>query len=159
MFIESVMLSNRLILYRPLLLLSLIFPSLRVFSNESVIPIRWPKYWSFSFSISPCNEHSGFISLRNDWFNLLAVQGILKSLFQHHSSKASTLWHSAFIMMQLSHLHLTTGKTMALTIWTIAGKGMSLLLVMLSKFVIAFLQRSKRLLISWLQSPSTVIFF
>ena len=148
--------SKHLILCRPLLLLPSIFPSIRVFSSESVIPIRWPKYWSFSFSISPSNEHPGLISFRVDWFDL-AVQGILKSLLQHHSSKASILQGSAFFMVQLSHLYITTVKTIALTIWTFVGKVMSLIFNMLSRLVIAFLPRSEPLLISWLQSPSAVI--
>ena len=147
--------SNHLILCRPLLFPPSIFPSIRVFSRESVLHIRWPKYWSFSFSISPSNEYSGLISFRIDRFYLLAVQGTLKSLLQHHSSKASVLWRSAFFMVQLSHLHMTTGKTIALTRRTFVGKVMSLLFNMLSRLVIAFLPRSKRLLISWLQSPST----
>ena len=151
------MLSNHLILCRPLLLLPLIFPSIRVFSNESALHIRWPKYWSFSFSISPSNEHSGLIAFRMDWLDLLVVQGTHKRLRQHHSSKASILWHSAFFTVQLSHPYMTTGKTIALTRWTLVGKVMSLLLNMLSKLVITFLPRSKRLLISWLQSPSAVI--
>ena len=149
--------SNHLILCHPLLLLPSIFPSIMVFSNESVLCIRWPKYWSFSFSISPSNEYSGLISFRIDWFDLLAVQGTLKSLLQYHSSKASILQCSAFFMVQLSHLYMTTGKTMALTRWTFVGKAMSLLFNMLSRLLIAFLPRSKRLLISWLQSPSAVI--
>ena len=149
--------SNCLILCRPLLLLPSIFPSIRFFSNESVLRIRWPKYWSFSFNISPSNEYSGLISFRMDWFYLLAVQGILKSLLQHHSSKAFVLWHSAFFIVQLSHPYMTTGKTIALTRWTFVGKVMSLLFNMLSRFVLAFLPRSKHLLISWLQSPSAVI--
>ena len=128
-----------------------------VFSNESVLHIRWPKYWSFSFSISPFDKYSGLISFRIDWFDLFAVQGTLKSLLQHHSSKASILWHSAFFMVQLSHRYMTTGKTIALTRWTFVSKVMSLLYNMLSRFVIAFLLRSKCLLISWLQSPSAVI--
>ena len=131
--------------------------SIRVFSNESVLHIRWPKYWSFSFSISPSNEYSGLISFRMDWLDLLAVQGTLRSLPQHHSSKASILWHSAFFIVQLSHPYLTTGKTIALTRQTYLGKVMSLLFNMLSRFVIDFLPRSKCLLISWLQSPSAVI--
>ena len=151
------MLSNHLILCRTLLLPSSIFPSIRVFSNESVLCIRWPKYWSFSFSMSPSNEYSGLISFRNDWLDLLAVQGTLKSLLQHHSSKASILWCSAFFIVQLSHLYMTTGKTIALTRWTYVGKIMSLLFNMLSRLVITFLPRSKRLLISWLQSSSAVI--
>ena len=149
MSIESVMPSNHLILCHPLLLLPSIFPSIRVFSSESVPHIRWPKYWSFSFSISPSNEYSGLISFTMDWLDLLAVQGSLKSLLQHHSS-------SAFFIVQLSHPYLTTGKTIALTRWTFVGKVMSLLLNMLSRLVIAFLPRSKHLLISWLQSPSAV---
>ena len=158
MSIESVMPSNHLILCHPLLPPS-IFSSIRVFSNESVLPIKWPKYWSFSFSfsISPSNEHPGLISFRISWFDLLAVQGTLKRLLQHHSSKTSILWRSTFFVVQLSHLYVTTGKTIALTIWTFDGKVMSLLFNMLSRLVIAFLPRSKRLLISWLQSPSAVI--
>ena len=148
--------SNHLILCHPLLLPS-IFPSFRVFSNELALCIRWPKYRSFSFSISPSNEYSGLISFRMDWFDLLAVQGTLKNLLQHHSSKASILWHTAFFMVQLSHPHMTTGKTIALIRWTFVGKVMSLLFNMLSKLAIAFLPRSKCLLISWLQSPSAVI--
>ena len=153
MFIESVMPSNHLILCHPLLLPSSIFPSIRVFSSESVLHIRWPKYWSwsFSFSISPSNEYSGLTSFRIDWLDLLAVQGTLKSLLQHHSSKASTLWHSAYFVVQHSHLYMTTGKTIALTRWTFVSKVMSLLFNTLSRFVIAFLPRSKHLLISWLQ--------
>ena len=149
--------SNHLIFCCPLLLLPSIFPSIRVFSKESVLPIRWPKYWSFSFSFSPSNEHPGLISFRMDWLDLLAVQGILKSLLQHHSSKASILQHSAFFTVQLSHPYMTTGKTIALTRWTFVGKVMSLLFNMLPRLVITFLPRSKRLLISWLQSPSAVI--
>ena len=149
-----VMLSNHLILYHPLLL-PWIFPSIRVFSNESVLCIRWPKYWSSSFSISPSNDYSELISLRIDWLDLLAVQGTLKSLLQHHSSTASILRHSAFFTVQLSHPYMTTGKTIALTRWNFVGKVMSLLFNMLSRFVINFLPRSKRVLISWLQSPST----
>ena len=149
---------NHLILCRPLLLLPSIFPRIRVFLNESVFHIRWPKYWSFVFSISPSNEYSGLISFRIDWLDLLAVQGTLKSLLQHHSSKASILRHSTFFIVQLSHLYMTTGKTIALTRQTFAGKVMSLLFNMLSRLVITFLPRSKRLLISWLQSPSAVIF-
>ena len=136
---------------RPLLLLHSIFPSIRVFSNESALRTRWPKYWSFSFSISPSNEYSGLISFRTDWFDLLAVQGTFKSLLQHHSSKASILWRSAFFTVQLSHPYMTTGKTIALTRWTFVGKVMSLLYNMLLRFVIAFLLRSKHLLISSLQ--------
>ena len=154
--IELVMPSNHLILFRPLLLLPPIPPSIRVFSNESTLLMRWPKYWSFSFSISPSNEHPGLIC-RMDWLDLLAVQGTLKSLLQHHSSKASIFQHSAFFKVQLSHPHVTTGKTIALTRWTFVGKVMSLLFNMLSRLVIAFLPRSKHLLISWLQSPSAVI--
>ena len=157
MSIESVMPSNHLIICHPLLLPPSIFPSIRVLSNEPVLSIRWPKYWSFSFNISPSNEYSGLISFRMDWLDLLAVQGTLKSLFQHHSSKASVLWHSAFVMVQPSHPYMTTGKTIALTRWTFVFKVMSLLLNMLSRFVIAFLPRSKSLLISWLQSSSAVI--
>ena len=141
----------------PLLLLPSIFPSIRVFSNQSALHIRWPKYWSFSFNISPSNENPGLISFRMDWLDLLAVQGTLKSLLQHHSSKASILQHSAFFTVQLSHPYMTTGKTIALARWTLVGKVMSLLLNMLSRLVITFLPRSKRLLISWLQSPSAVI--
>ena len=155
--IELVMPSNHLILCCPLLFSPSIFPSIRVFSNESVLHMRWPKYWSFSFSISPSNRFSGLISFRVDWFDLLAVQGTLKSLLQHHSSKASILWHSAFFIVQLSHPYMTTGKTIALTRWRFVGKGMSLLFNMLSRLVITFLPRSKCLLISWLQSPSVVI--
>ena len=149
--------SNHLILCCPLLLLPSIFPSIRVFSNESVLPIRWPQYWSFGFSISPSNEYSGLISFRIDWLDLLAVQGTLKSLFQHHSSKTSILQCSAFFIVQLSHLYMTTGKTTALTRQTFVGKVVSLLFNMLSRLVIVFLPRNKRLLISWLQSPSAVI--
>ena len=148
--------SSHLIRCHPLLLLPLIPPSIRVFSNESTLRMRWPKYWSFSFSISPSKEHPGLISFRMDWLDLLAVQGTLKSL-QHHSSKASILWHSAFFTVQLSHPYMTTGKTIALTRWTLVGKVMSLLLNMLSRLVITFLPRCKHLLISWLQSPSAVI--
>ena len=155
--IELVMPSNHLILCCPLLLRPSIFPSIRVISNESALCIRWPKYWGFSFSISPSNEHSGLISFRMDWLDLLAVQGTLKSLLQYHSSKASILQHSAFFIVQLSYPYTTTGKTIALTRWTFVGKVMSLLYNMLSRLVITFLPRSKRLLISWLQSPSTVI--
>ena len=149
--------SNHFILCRPLLLLPSIFPRIRVFSSDSVLHIRWPKYWSFSFSISPSNEYSGLISFRMDWLDLLAVQETLKSLLQHHSSKASILWHSAFFIAQLSHPYTTTGRTIALSRRTFAGKVMSLLFNMLSSWVIAFLPRSKHLLISWLQSPSAVI--
>ena len=141
---------------RPLLPPS-IFPSIRVFSNESVFHVRWPKFWSFLFSISPSNEHPGLISFRMDWLDLLAVQGTLKSLLQHHSSKSSILQLSAFFVVQLSHPYMTTGKTIALTRWTFVGKVMSLLFNMLSRLVIAFLPRSKLLLISWLQLPSAVI--
>ena len=157
MSIESVMPPNHLILCRPLLLLTSIFPSTRVFSNESALHIRWPKDWSFSFNINPSNEHPGLISFRMDWLDLLAVQGTLKSLFQHHSSKASILRHSAFFIVQLSHPYMTTGKNIASTRWTFVDKVMSLLLNMLSRLVITFLPRSKRLLISWLQSSSAVI--
>ena len=149
--------SNHLILCRPLLLLPPIPPIIRVFSNESTLHIRCPKYWSFSFSISPSNEHPGPITFRVDWLDLLAVQGTLKSLLQHHSSKASILWHSAFFIVQLSHPYMTTGKTIALTRRTFIDKVMSLLFSMLSQLVITFIPRSKRLLISWLQSPSAVI--
>ena len=149
--------SSHLILCRPLLLLPPIPPSIRVFSNESTLCMRCTKYWCFSFRISPSNEHPGLISFRMDWLDLLAVQGTLKSLLQHHSSKASILWHSAFFTVQLSHPYVTTGKTRALTRRTIVGKIMSLLFNMLSRLVIIFLPRSKRLLISWLQSPSSVI--
>ena len=147
----------RLILYCPLLLLPSIFPSIRVFSNESALHIRWLKYWSFSFNISPSNEYSGLISFRFDWLDLLAVQGTLKSLLQHHSSKTSLLRLSAFSIVQISHPYMTTGKTIALTRRTFVGKVMSLLLNMLSRLVITFLPRSKHLLISWLQLPSAVI--
>ena len=156
MSIELVRASNHLILCHPLLPLPSIFPSIRVFSNESALHIRWPKYWSFSFSISPSNEYSGLISFRMDWLYLLAVQGTLKSLLQHHISKASILC-SAFFIVQLSHSYMTTGKTIALTRQTFVGKAMSLYFNMLSRLVITFLPRSKRLLISWLQSPSAVI--
>ena len=149
--------SSHLILCRPLLLQPPIPPSIRVFSNESTLPMRWPKYWSFSFSIIPSKEHPGLISLRMDWLDLLAVQGTLKSLLQYHSSKASILRCSAFSTVQLSHPYMTTGNTIALTRRTFVGKVMSLLLNMLSRLVITFLPRSKHLLISWLQSPSTVI--
>ena len=149
--------SSHLILFRPLLLPPPIPPSIRVFSSESTLHVRWPKYWSLSLSISPSNEHPGLVSFRMDWLDLLAVQGTLKSLLQHHNSKASILQHSAFFTVQLSHSYVTTGKTIALTRWTFVGKVMSLLFNMLSKLVITFLQRSKRLLISWLQSPSAVI--
>ena len=154
MSIESVMLSNHLILSFPLLLLPSIFPSIRVFSNESALHIRWPKYWSFSFSIIPSSEYSRLISFRIDidWFDLLAAQGILKSLLQYHNSKVSIVWRSAFFMVQLSYPYMTTGKNIALTIQIFVGKVMSL-----SRFVIDFLPRSKRFLISWLQTPFTVI--
>ena len=154
---ESVMPSRHLILCHPLLLLPPVLPSIKVFSNESTLHMRWPKYWSFSFNISPSIEHPGLISFRRDWLDLLAVQGTLKSLLQHHSSKASILRHSAFFTVQLSHPYMTTGKTIALTRRTFVGKVMSLLLNMLSRLVITFLPRSKRLLISWLQLPSAVI--
>ena len=157
MFIDSVMPSNHLVLCHPLLLLPSISPRIRVFSNESALCLRWPKYWSFSFSISPFNVYSGLISFRIDWFDLLAVQGTLSSLLQHHNSKASVLWYSAFFMVQLSHPYMTTGKTIGLTVWAFVGKVMSLLFNMLSRLVIAFLPKSKHLLISWLQSPSAVI--
>ena len=156
MSIESVMPSSHLILCRPLLLLSPIPPSIWVFCNESTVRMRWPKYWSFSFSISPSNEHPGLISFRMDCLDLLAAEGTLKSL-QHHSSKASILQCSAFFTVQLSHPYMTTGKTIALTRRTFVGKAISLLFNMLSRLVITFLPRSKRLLISWLQSPSAVI--
>ena len=149
--------SNHLIFCRPLLLPPSIFPSIRVFSNESALHIRWPKYWSFSFNVSPSSEYSGLISLRTDWLDLLAVQGTLKSLLQHHSSKASILWCSAFFIVQLSHPYMTTGKTTAQTRWTFVGKVMPLLFDMLSRLARAFLPRSKHLLISWLQPPSAVI--
>ena len=155
--IKSMMPSSHLILCRPLLLLPPIPPSIGVFSNESTLRMRWPKYWSFSFNISPSTEHPGLISFRMDWLDLLAVQGPLKSLLQHHSSKASILRRSAFFTVQLSHPYMTTGKTIALTRWTFVGKVMSLLFNMLSRLVITFLPRSKHLLISWLQSPSAVI--
>ena len=156
MSIESVMPSSHLILCHPLLLLPSIFPRIRVVSNESALRIRWPKYWSFSFNISFSNEHPGLICFRMDWLDLLAVQGTLKSLLQHHSSKASTLLHSAIFIVQLSHPYMTTGKTTALTRWTI-HKIISLLFNMLFRLVLIFLPRSKHLLISWLQSPSAVI--
>ena len=157
MSIESMMPSSHLILCHPLLLLPSIFPSIRVFSNESVLPIRWPKYWTFSFNMSSSNEHPGLISFRMDWLDLLAVQGTLKTLLQHHSSKASVLQCSAFFIVQLSHPYMTTGKTIALTRWTFVDKVTSLLFNMLSRLVITFLPRSKHLLISWLQSPSAVV--
>ena len=149
--------SNHLILCHPLLLLASIFPSIRVFSNESALCIRWPKYWSFRFNISPSNEHPELISFRMDWLDLLAVQGTLKSLLQYHSSKASILLCSAFFIVQLSHSYMTTGKNIALTRQTFVSKVMSLFFNMLSRLVITFLPRSKHLLISWLQSPSAVI--
>ena len=157
LFNESVMLSNHLILCCPHLLMPSIFPSIRNIYSESALHIRWPRDWSFSFSISPSNEYSEWIFFRIDWSDLLAVQGTLKSLLQHHNSKASLFWHSVFFMVQLSHLYMNTGKTIPLTIQTFVGKVMSLLFNMLSRFVIAFLSRNKRLLISWLQSPSAVI--
>ena len=156
MFIQSVILSNHFILSRPLLLQPSIFPSVRVFSSQSAVLIRWPEYWSFSFSISPSSESLRLISFRIDWFDLLAVQGTLRSL-QRHSSKASILWHSAFFVVQLSNPYMTTGKTTSLTRWIFVGKVTSLLFKMLSRFITAFLPRSKHLLFSWLQSPSTVI--
>ena len=156
MSIESMMPSNHLILCLPLLLLPSIFPNIRV--NESALHIRWPKYWSFNFNITLSNKHLGLISFRMDWLDFVKVQGTLKSLLQHHSSKGSILRHSAFFIVQLSHPYMTTGKTIALTRWTFVDKVMSLLLNMLSRLVITFLPRSKRLLISWLQSPSAVIF-
>ena len=149
--------SSHLILCHPLLLLPPIPPSIRVFSSESTLLMRWPKYWSFSFSIIPSNEHPGLISFRMDWLDPLAVQGTLKSLLQHHSSKASILWRLAFFTVQLSHTYVTTGKTIALTRQTFVGKVISLLFNILSRLVITFLTKSKRLLISWLQSPSAVI--
>ena len=157
MSIESVMPSNHLILCHPFLLLPSIFPSIRVFSKEPILHIRWPKYWSFSFSISPSNEHSGLISFRTDWLDLLTAQGTLKSPLQHHSSKPSVLWCWAFFIIQLSHPYMITGKTIALTRWTFVDKVMSLLFNMLSSVVITFLLKDKRLLISWLQSPSAVM--
>ena len=157
MSIESVMPSNHLILCCPFLFPPSILPSIRVFSNESVLWIRWPKYWSFSFSTSLSNEYSGLISFRMDWLDLLAVQGTLKSLLQHHSSKASILWCSAFFIVQLSHPYMTNGKTIALTRWTFVGKVISLLFNTLCRLVVTFLPRSKCLLISLLQSPSAVI--
>ena len=156
MSIESAIPSKPLLCH-PLLLLSSIFPSIRVFSIESVLCIRWPKYWSFSFNVSPSNEYSGPLSFRMDWLDFHAVQGTLKSLLQHHNSKASVLWYSAFLMVQLSYPYMTTGKTITLTRWTFVGKVMSLLSNMLSRLVIAFLPRSKHLLVAWLQSPSAVI--
>ena len=157
MSIESLMPSNHLILCQPLLLLPSIFPNIRVFSNESALHIRWPKYWSFGFNISPSNEHPGLISFRVDWLDLLAVQGTLKSLLQYHISKSSILQCSAFFIVQLLYPYMTTGKNIALTRWTFVDKVMSLLFNMLSRLIISFLPRSKCLLISQLQSPSTVI--
>ena len=157
MYKELVMPSKHRVLCCPFLLLPLIFPRIRVFFNESVLHIRWPKYWSFSFSINLSNEYSGLISFRMDWLNLLSVQRTLICLLQHHSSKASSIQLSAFFMVQHSHPYMTTGKTIALTRWTFVGKVMSLLFNMFSRLVIAFLPRSKRLFISWLQSRSTVI--
>ena len=158
MSIELVMPSNHLILCCPLLFLPWIFPSIRVFSNEPALHIRWTNYWSFSFNISPSSKQPGLISFRMDWLDLLAVQGTLKSLLQNHSSKASVLWSSALFIVQLSHPHMTTGKTIALTRWTFVDKVMSLLFNMLYRLVMTFLPRSKRLLVSWLQSPSAVIY-
>ena len=155
--IKLVMPSSHLNLCHPLFLLPSIFPRISIFSNESALQIRWPKYWSFSFNISPSNEYSGLISFRMDWLDLLVVQGTLKSLLQHHSSKASILRCSALFIVQLSHPYMTTGKTIALTRRTFVGKVMSLLLNMLSRLVITFLPKSKRLLVSWMQSPSTMI--
>ena len=157
MSIESVMRSNHLILCCPLLLLPSIFPSIRVFSNESALRMRWPKYWTFSFNISPSNEHAELKSFRIDWLDLLAVQGTLKSLLQYHSSKASILQGSAFFIVHLSHPYTTTGKTIAFTRWTFVDKVMFLIFNMLSRLVITFLPRSKHLLVSWLQSPDAVI--
>ena len=157
MSIKSVMLSSHHIFHHPLLLLPSVFPSIRVFSNESTLCIRWSKYWSFSFSIGPSNEHPGPVSFRMDWLDLPEVQGTLKSLLQHHSSEASILRCSGFFIVQLSHPYMTTGKTIALTRRTFVGKVMSLLFNMLSRLVITFLPRSSCLLISWLQSPSAVI--
>ena len=155
--IESVVPSNHLICYSPLFLLPSIFPSIRIFSNDSALYIRWQKYWSFSFSITPSNKYSGLISFRIDWFDLLSTPETLKSLLKHHNLKTSILRSSVFFMVQFSHPYMTTGKTIALTRWTFLGKVMSLLFNTLSRFVIAFLPRSKCLLISWLQLPSTVI--
>ena len=154
---ESVMSSKQLVLCCPLVLLSSIFPSISVFSNESSLPFRWPKYWTFSLNISISNEYSELTSFRNDWFDLPALQGILKSFLQHHRLKASVLQHSTFFLVQLSHRYMSTGKTIALTRWTFVGKVKSLLFNMLSQSVIAFLPRSKGLLVAWLQSPSAVI--
>ena len=157
MSVASMMPSSHLILWFPFLLLSSVFPSIRDFSNESAVHIRWPKYWSISFSISSSSEYSGLISLKIDWFDLLAVQCTLRHLLQHYSVKASIIWHSAFLMVQLSQSYMTTGKTIALTIQTFVSRVMSLLFNTLSRFVMAFLPRSNHLLISWLQSPFTVI--
>ena len=157
MSIESVMPSNRFILCRPLLFPPSVFPNIRVFSNESVLRIRWPKYWSISFNVSPSSEHPGLISFRMNWLDLLEVEGTHKTLLQHHNSKASILWNSAFFIVQLSHPYMTTGRTIALTRQTFADKVMSLLFSMLIRLVIAFLPRSKRVLIPWLQLPSAVI--
>ena len=157
MYIQSVMLSNHLILCLSFLLPPSIFRSIRVFSNESVLHIRWPKYWSFNFNMSPSNEYSGLISFRMDWLDLLAIQGTLRSLLQHHSSKASILWPSALFIVQLSHPYMTTGKTIALTRQTFVGKVMSLLFNILSRLIVTFLQRTKHFLITWLQSSSAVI--
>ena len=157
MSIDSATPSNHLILCHPLFLLPSIFPSIRVFSNESALCIRWPEYWSLSFNISPCNEHPGLISFKMDWLDFLAVQGTLKSLLQHHSSKASILRRSAFFIVQLSPPYMTTGKTIASTRRTFVGKIMFLICNMLSRLIITFLPGSKHLLISWLQSPSAVI--
>ena len=157
MYIESVMPSNHLILCRPLPLLPSLFPSIRVFSNKAALHIRWPNYWSFSFNISPPNEHPGLISFRMDWLDVLAVQGTLKSLLQHHSLKASVLRRSAFFIVQLSHPYMTTAKIVALTRWTFVDKVMSLLFNKLSRFVITFLPRNKCLLLSWFQSSRAVI--
>ena len=157
MSIELVMLSNHLILCHPFLLLPSIIPRIRVFSNESALHIRWPKYWSFSFNIGPSKEYSGLISFRMDWLDLLAVQGTLKSILQHHSSEASIIWCSAFSIVQLSHPYMTTGKTIALTRWTFVDKVMSLLFNKLSRSIITFVPMSKHLLISWLLSPSAVV--
>ena len=157
MSVELVMQSNHLILCHPLFLLPSVFPSIRVFSNESALHIKWPNYWSFSFNISPFIEHPGLISFRMDWLDLLEVKGTLKSLLQHHSSKVSFLLCSAFFVVQLSHPNMTTGKTIALTRQTFVGKVMSLLFNMLPRLVITFLPRSKHVLISWLQSPSAVL--
>ena len=155
--VESVMPSNHLILCHPLLLLLSVFPIIRVFSNESVLHIRWSRYWSFSFKISPSNEHPGLISFRMDWLDLFEVQGTIKSLLQHHSSKASILQFSGFFTVQLSYSYMTTGKSIALTRWTFVGKVMCLVFNMLSRLVVTFLPRSRLLLISWLESPSAVI--